>query len=93
MPLVARHLPDHVVYQVEDALDRARGRILAGRLESGPSLGPRLDGYEDERLSGRGLATRVFVNESSPADLVAVVIAAVKHDFPDMHDSPKRRQP
>ena len=93
VPLVARHFPDHVVYQVEDAYDRARERILAGRLESGPSLGTRLDGYEDERLSGRDLATRVFVNASSPADLVAAVIAAIEHDFPEMHDSPERRQP
>ncbi len=83
VPLVARHFPDHLVYQVEDAYDRARERILAGRLESGPSLGSRLDGYEDERLAGRDLATRILVNASSPADLVAAVVAAVEQDFPE----------
>ncbi|MEA2843364.1 MAG: Guanylate kinase [Actinomycetota bacterium] len=98
VPLVARHFPDHVVYQVEDAYDRARERILAGRHEPGPSLGTRLDGYEDERLLGRALATRVFVNASSPADLVAAVIAAIDRDFPvkpdfPENDVPERRKP
>ena len=65
--------------------------MLAGRLESGPSLGTRLHGYEDERLSGRAMATRVFVNTSSPADLVAAVIAAVEQDFPTGMHLPERR--
>lgn len=83
VPLVARHFPDHVVYQVEDAYDRARERVLAGRHEAPSALGTRLQGYEDERLLGRSVAARVFVNATSPSALVAAVSHAIDHDFPE----------
>ena len=92
VPLVARHFPDHVVYQVEDAYDRARERVLVGRQEAASALGTRFDGYEAERRLGRDLAARVFLNETTPTALVAAVIAAIEHDFPEMHDTPERRQ-
>jgi guanylate kinase len=93
VPLVARHFPDHVVYQVEDAYDRARERVLAGRQEAPGALGSRLDGYEDERLAGHAVAARVFVNATSPTALAAAVAAAVGRDFPPEQDLLERRQP
>jgi guanylate kinase len=81
VPLVARHFPDHVVYQVEDAYRRARVRVLAGRHESPADVGSRLDGFEEERHLGRGVAARVFVNATSPIALADAVAAAVRHDF------------
>ena len=78
MPLVARHCPDYVAYQIEDGHDRARER-LARRTDG--DLGTRLAGYEDERVQGRAFAHRVFVNNSSVAALVDAVAAALEEDF------------
>ena len=80
LPLVGRHFPDRVVYQVEDSAARVRER-LAARGVSGPALGTRLTGYEQERDEGRRRADRVFVNAGTLADLVDEVAAAVAADF------------
>jgi len=77
MPLVARHFPGHIAYQIEDGVDRARDR-----LERRPGdLGTRLDGFEDECRSGREAANRVFVNDGPVGDLVEAVAQAVRDDF------------
>lgn len=80
MPLVARHFPDHVVYQIEDSYDRVRQRLLArGRPPS--ELGTRLALYEQERSSGRDMAKRVFHNTASISDLADAVSRALVEDF------------
>jgi guanylate kinase len=78
--LVGRHVAGHLTYQVEDSYDRARERLLARHLD--PSvLGSRLEGYEWERVAGRRLAARVFVNRASTAALVDAVTDAIAEDF------------
>lgn len=77
MPLVDRHFPGHVAYQIEDGYQRARERL--GRRAG--DLGTRLDGFEEECRLGRGAAHRVFVNDGSIAGLVEAVAAAVRSDF------------
>ncbi len=78
MPLVARHYPDHVAYQIEDGYARVRERLAR---RTGAEVGTRLDGYDEERRSGRAYADRVFVNSSSVRELVDAVAAALDQDF------------
>lgn len=77
LALVARHLPAHVAYQIEDGYQRARER-LERRVGD---LGTRLDGFEEECRLGRGAAHRVFVNHGPVGDLVQAVASAVGRDF------------
>jgi guanylate kinase len=77
MPLVARHFPGHVAYQIEDGYQRSRQRLerRAG------DLGTRLDGFEEECRIGRRAAHRIFVNQGAVGDLVEAVANAVGRDF------------
>ena len=75
MPLVERHFPDHVAYQIED--ERAPARLA----RRGGEVGTRADGYEEERVLGRAVAHRVFVNATSVEDLVEAVAGAIRMDF------------
>lgn len=77
MPLVARHFPGHVAYQIEDGYQRARER-LERRLGD---LGTRLEDFEEERRAGRQAAHRIFVNQGSVGDLIEAVADAVEQDF------------
>jgi guanylate kinase len=85
MPLVHRHFPGHVAYQIEDRLQRAEERL---RRRAG-DLGTRLDGFEEECRLGREAAHRTFVNEGSIADLVEAVADAVGQDF----DGQRKEEP
>lgn len=80
MPLVARHFPGHVAYQIEDDYQRARER-LARRVTAATDLGTRLDGFDEECRLGRQAAHRTFVNGGSVGDLVEAVADAVLRDF------------
>ncbi len=75
MPLVERHFPDHVAYQIED------GRALARLGQRTGELGTRMAGYEQERRLGRAAAHRVFVNATSIDDLVDALARAIRADF------------
>jgi guanylate kinase len=77
MPLVARHFPGHVAYQIEDDVQRARERVR--RRPGDP--GTRLDRFEEECRAGRQAAHRIFVNRGSAGDLVDAVADAVHRDF------------
>ena len=77
LPLVDRHFPGHVAYQIEDGVQRARERLE--RRAGG--LGTRLDGFEEECRLGRETAHRIFVNQGSIGDLVDAVAGAVGQDF------------
>lgn len=82
MPLVVRHFPRRVTYQIEDSYDRARERVVrAGG--SVATLGTRLESFEDERRLGRTLAARSFVNDATVAELVEAVADAISRDFPE----------
>jgi guanylate kinase len=78
MPLVNKHFPNSVVYQIEDEIDRVRRRLQA---REGQELGDRLAGFHDEVLLGRSIANRVFRNSGSIEKLVSVVAAAIQDDF------------
>ena len=80
VPLVARHFPGYVAYQIEDGYQRAQER-LAQRVAAGVDLGTRLDGFEEECRLGREAAHRIFVNRGSVGDLVDAVADAVGQDF------------
>lgn len=80
MPLVARHFPDHVAYQIEDSYERVRER-MERRGVTGAELGTRLEGFEDERRQGRAVARRTFVNAGSVDALVTAVAAAIAEDI------------
>ena len=80
MPLVVRHFPDHVVYQIEDAYERVRERLVE-RGRPSPELGTRLSRYEEERAAGRSVAARVFLNTSSIEKVLGAVAHAIAHDF------------
>ena len=77
MPLVARHFPGHVAYQIEDGYERARERLRRRAWDPGT----RLDGFEEECRLGRDAAHRIFVNDGSIVDLVGAVADAVGQDF------------
>ena len=77
MPLVARHFPGYLAYQIEDGYQRAQQRL---RRRAG-ELGTRLDGFEEECRLGREAAHRVFVNRGSVGELVDAVADAVGQDF------------
>ena len=80
MPLVDKHYPRRTVYQIEDSTDRVVERIM-DRGIAPSEVRARLDDLESERALGRRLASRVFVNSSTLADLVGSVAAAVDIDF------------
>jgi guanylate kinase len=80
MSLVAKHFPDHVVYQIEDTYDRASARVLA-KERSASDLGTRLGDYDAERWLGRQFADHVFSNSTSVAELVTSVAVAISEDF------------
>jgi guanylate kinase len=77
MPLVARHFPGHIAYQIEDDVQRARERLK----HRPGDLGTRLDGFEEECRVGRQAAHRIFVNQGAVIDLVEAVAQAVGRDF------------
>lgn len=81
MPLVARHFPHHLTYQIEDSYDRAKDRVVVAG-GGGAGLGTRLEGYEDERRLGRELANRVFVNCTTASELLSAIADAINQDFP-----------
>lgn len=80
IPLVVRHFPCHVTYQIEDSFDRAKDRVVVSG-GAAVELGTRLEGYEEERRLGHKLASRVFLNEASLPELIAAVAEAVGRDF------------
>ena len=77
MPLVGRHFPGYLAYQIEDGYQRAQQRLW---LRAG-ELGTRLDCFEEECRLGREVAHRIFVNRGSVGDLVDAVADALGQDF------------
>ncbi len=60
VPLLLRHYPNAVIYQIEDHIDRVKPRLEARQTESNEPLGTRLTHYEQERTAGQALASRIF---------------------------------
>lgn len=71
------------VYQLEVAADTCRSRI-AGRGTSVGELEVRAQAYWSELASGRGVADRIFVNDTTPEALATEVAAAIRHDWKDL---------
>jgi guanylate kinase len=78
----ARRVGDPLVYQIEDTAERARQRLVS-RGCGAAELAARLDDHQRERLVGRRIAHRVFVNDRSLAVLVEAVAAALREDLTD----------
>jgi guanylate kinase len=76
----ARRHGGQLVYQIEDTVERARHR-LARRGCPAEELAARLADHQRERLAGRRVAQRVFVNDQSLAVLVEAVAAALRDDL------------
>jgi guanylate kinase len=87
MPLVQRHFPGYVAYQIEDDRERARARLE----RRGGEHGTRIGDYEEERVLGRQVAHRVFVNTGSVDDLVEDVAIALGQDFRMEESCPKEQ--
>jgi dephospho-CoA kinase len=86
MTLVDRHYPRRTVYHIEDSTHRVVERMMA-RGVAPSEVRARLGDLESERALGRRLASRVFVNSSTLAELVHSVAAAVDTDFTGEHAS------
>jgi ribose 1,5-bisphosphokinase PhnN len=78
LPLLFRRYPNSVVYQVEGDYAGAPA-VLTERAVAAAS---RRDGRAAETAAGRRVATRVFHNDTTVADLVAAVEAGMALDFP-----------
>jgi guanylate kinase len=85
IPLLRRFYTRPVVYQIEDDFGRARARVLARRGE----IGTRLDDHERERVAGRAVADRVFVNDGGVDALAAALVRALNDDLKRVRTSPR----
>jgi guanylate kinase len=78
LELVAKHFPDHLVYQVESDLETVTRRLHSrGETE----IPTRLAGYVGELDLGRECACRIFDTGGLPDDVVDDVKWAVEEDF------------
>ena len=106
LDLVAKHFPDHVVYQVETDLDTARARLEA-RGATPSDIEARLAGFEDELTLGRERSDRRFDTTDPALDPLVAIRQAIAEDFafhrsqpssgqepaPSMTAQPARSQP
>lgn len=77
---LAEHVPDHVVYQIEDTVERSTDRLVTRGLSEDECIA-RLAEREAELEKGRARAHRVFVNDRTVNDLIHAVVDAVHVDF------------
>lgn len=80
IPLLAKHYPNYVIYQIEDRYNRVQQRLNARTLH-GEDIGSRLENYEKEIVLGRRLAKRTFVNNKSPEILAQKLKLAIREDL------------
>jgi guanylate kinase len=80
IPLLNKHYPVHIIYQIEDELPKVRERLIA-RQQHGEDMGTRLEDYEKEIVAGRKLAKRTFVNNKEPEQIAKQVEQAILEDF------------
>lgn len=78
LPLLLKHYPDNVIYQVESPVSLAERRI---KMRGDKELGSRLEQFVKEVEAGRKYADRVFVNDKSLASCVDQIRQALKADF------------
>ncbi|MDQ3981811.1 MAG: hypothetical protein M3271_03915 [Actinomycetota bacterium] len=77
--LVAKHFPDHVVYQIESDLETVSRRLR--RRGADADMPARLAGYAGELVLGRERADRIFDSGGLPEDAVRDVQRAIEDDF------------
>lgn len=80
MPLLIKHYPNNIVYQISDELARIKER-LAKRQAHGEPLGTRLSEYEQEIALGNRYAKRNFVNNEDIELLAGQLREAIMEDF------------
>jgi guanylate kinase len=80
LPLLQRHYPEHLVYQIEDKIEVVASRLRA-REQNGELQGSRLADASTEIMVGRKVADRVFVNDATVEVLADKLIAAIHEDF------------
>lgn len=79
LPLLFKHYPDNVVYQIEAPITLARKWL---KKRGDHELGTRLEQFHAEVEAGRKHADRVFINRDKSAEkLAAEVKKALKTDF------------
>ncbi|HUI48448.1 MAG TPA: hypothetical protein VL119_07110 [Acidimicrobiia bacterium] len=78
--LLAPHLPEQVVYEIEDTPERARERLVA-RGSDAQEIDARLAGHRGELEAGRALAARCFVNDGTLDELVGAITEALCVDL------------
>jgi guanylate kinase len=79
LPLLEKHYPSYLVYQIEDAVQNILPR-LSKREAAGQALGSRLTDYQKEITAGRKRADRVFNNDDSIESLAERIETALKVD-------------
>jgi guanylate kinase len=80
IPLLNKHYPQHIIYQIEDDLSRVSERLVE-RQRHGEDMGTRLEDYEKEIVAGRKLAKHVFVNNKNVEEVAKQVEVAMLEDF------------
>lgn len=80
LDLLKNHYKDYKIYQIEDSVHLVSERLQA-REQNGEMTGDRLKQHEAELAMGRGLADRIFENDSTIAALADKVAQAIKKDF------------
>jgi guanylate kinase len=77
--LFAPYFPDRLVYEIEDARDRAQERLIE-RGSNAHEIDARLAGHQAEIEAGRQIASPFFVNNGTLDDLVGTIVAALRVD-------------
>jgi guanylate kinase len=80
VPLLPKHFPTHVIYQIEDSEDRVMER-LKNRREKGEEQGTRATDFEKEIALGRERAHRLFMNNADIDVLADELQAKLAEDF------------
>ncbi len=78
VPLLLKHHPDHVIYQIEAPFSVA-SEWMKKRGDS--ELGSRLDDFQKELMLGKKYATRVIVNNGDSTACAEEVKKALELDF------------
>lgn len=78
LPLLFKHYPDNVIYQIEAPISSAK-KWLKNRGDE--ELGTRLEQFQKEIKVGGEHAHRIFVNNGSIDDCIKSIEEALKADF------------
>lgn len=78
LPLLFKHYPENVIYQIEAPIVLARKWL---KKRGDKELGTRLEQFQKEIEAGRKHADRVFINKDKLSTCLEEIRAALKADF------------